>query len=127
MLKAARENILELFHYVFSCYSPPSSLFLHGTTLHSAEGVQQGDPLGPLLSCLTIHPLITPLKSEFRVFYLDDGRIGGPKKEVLQDPQYIECQAAHLGLEPLEDRAHLRGLGWSLVAASSSRIVQGEA
>ena len=70
-----------------------------------------------------MHPLITPLKSEFRVFYLDDGTIGGPK-EVLQDLQYIECQAAHLGLfEPLEDRAHLRGLGWSPVAASSSRHV----
>ena len=73
MLEAARENIPELFHYVFSCYSSPSSLFFHGTTLQSAEGVQQGDPLGPLLFCLTIHPLITSLKSEFRVFYLDDG------------------------------------------------------
>ena len=98
MLEATRENIPELFHYVFSCYSSPSSLFFHGTTLQSAEGVQQGDPLGSLLFCLTIHPLITSLKSEFRVFYLDDGTIGGPKEEVLQDLQYIECQAAHLGL-----------------------------
>ena len=39
MLEAARENIPELFHYVFSCYSSPSSLFLLGTTLQSAEGV----------------------------------------------------------------------------------------
>ena len=98
MLEAARENIPELLHYVFSCYSSPSSLFFHGTTLQSAEGVQQGDPLGPLLFCLTIHPLITSLKLEYRVFYLDDGTIGGPKEEVLQDLQYIECQAAHLGL-----------------------------
>ena len=79
MLETARENIPELFHYVFSCYSSPSSLFFLGTTLQSAEGVQQGDPLGPLLFCLTIHPLITPLKSEFKVFYLDDGTIRGPK------------------------------------------------
>ena len=98
VLEAARESIPELFHYVFSCYSAPSTLFLHGTTLQSAEGVQQGDPLGPLLFCLTIHPLITPLKSEFRVFYLDDGTIGGAEEEVLRDLQYIECQAAHLGL-----------------------------
>ena len=98
ILEVARESIPELFHYVFSCYSTPSTLFLHGTTLQSAGGVQQGDPLGPLLFCLTIHPLIAPLKSEFRVFYLDDGRIGGAEEEVLRDAQYIECQAAHLGL-----------------------------
>ena len=85
MLEAARESIPELFPFVFSCYFSPSTLFLHKTTLQSAEGVQQGDPLGPLLFCLTIHPLITHLKSEFRVFYLDDGTIRGAEAEVLQE------------------------------------------
>ena len=41
---------------------------------------------------------ITHLKSEFRVFYLDDGTIGGAEAEVLQNFQFIECQAAHSGL-----------------------------
>ena len=32
------------------------------------------------------------------MFYLDDGTIGGAEAEVLQDFQFIECQAANLGL-----------------------------
>ena len=32
------------FLYVISCYSLSSTLFLHKTTLQSAEGVQQDDP-----------------------------------------------------------------------------------
>ena len=43
-------------------------------------------------------PLITHLKSEFRVFYLNDSTVGGAEAEVLRDFQFIECQAAHLGL-----------------------------
>ena len=42
----------------------------------SVEGIQQGDPLGPLLFCLSIHDLVSSLKSEYKVFYLDDGTIG---------------------------------------------------
>ena len=72
--------------------------YLHKTTLPSAEGIQQGDPLGPLLFCLTIHPLIKCLKSEFRVVYLDDGTIGGAENDVLKDLQGIEHQVACLGL-----------------------------
>ena len=32
------------------------------------------------------------------MFYLDDGTIRGAEVEMLQDFQFIECQAAHLGL-----------------------------
>ena len=30
-----------------------------GETIQSKEGVQQGDPLGPLLFCLTVHKLVS--------------------------------------------------------------------
>ena len=72
-LEAARQFAPEIFHFVYSCYAAPSSLNIRGTILHSTEGVQQGDPLGPLLFCLAIHPLMQQLKSEVCVFYLDDG------------------------------------------------------
>ena len=45
-------------------------------TLQSAEGVQQGDPLGPLLFCLSIQHIVTQLESELALFYLDDGTLG---------------------------------------------------
>ena len=37
-----------LFPLVHSAYSSPSTLFWGDKTIQSAEGVQQGDPLGPL-------------------------------------------------------------------------------
>jgi hypothetical protein len=67
--------------------------------LSSSEGVQQGDPLGPLLFCLTIHPLTQLLQSEFRVFYLDVGTLGGRESDVLHDFQLIDQEAGILGLQ----------------------------
>ena len=48
--------------------------------------------------CVCVCVCSIHLKSEFRVFYLDDGTIGGAEAEVLQNFQFIECQAAHSGL-----------------------------
>ena len=77
MLLAVRELAPALYPFVHSSYSSPSSLFWHDSVLLSAEGVQQGDPLGPLLFCLSIHDLCYQLRSEFNVWYLDDDSVGG--------------------------------------------------
>ena len=55
----------------------------------SSEGVQQGDTLGTLLFCLTIHKLCNKLKSEFSTFYLDDGKLGGNCDDVINDLMMI--------------------------------------
>ena len=99
ILQAVRSTCPELFHFVYSAYSTPSSLFCGEYIIQSEEGVQQGDPLGPLLFCLTIHPIISRLQSEFKVFYLDDGTLGGPVEAILQDLQQLELEAAELGLQ----------------------------
>ena len=65
----------------------------------SEEGAQQGDPLGPLLFCLTIYPMVQQLKSEFRVFYLDDGTVGGSLQDVLWDLDLVERMAPDLSLQ----------------------------
>ena len=43
----------------------------------SKEGSQQGDPVGPLLFCNTIQPLLTSLDSDLNLGYLDDVSLGG--------------------------------------------------
>ena len=98
MLESVKEFAPEIFPFVHSCYSDMSYLRFGSTDLHSLEGIQQGDPLGPLLFCLTIHSLTVQLKSELKIFYLDDGTIGGAQSSVLADLKNVECIARQLGL-----------------------------
>ena len=71
-LEVVREMVPEIFTYVHSSYSEISSLSLNNQSIDSVEGVQQGDPLGPILFCIAIHPLLADCKAELRIGYLDD-------------------------------------------------------
>ena len=63
-------------------------------SISSAEGVQQGDPLGPLLFCLVLHQRGLHLKSDLKVLYLDDVTLGGDCQDLLHDIK----DASDLGL-----------------------------
>ena len=56
--------------------------------LRTETGVQQGDPLGPLLFCLVLHKVVTAIAAgsqlSFHSWYMDDGVIAGAKQTVLQ-------------------------------------------
>ena len=97
MLKAVMELAPDLFPLVHSAYSSPSLLFWGDKLLQSAEGMQQGDPFGPLLFCLTINHLVLQMRSEFCAWYLDDGTLGDSSDDVLDDLQVVE-KAAELVL-----------------------------
>ena len=99
MLKSVEELAPELFPFVYFVYSEPSTLFWGDKLLQSSEGVQQGDLLGPLLFCLTIHRLTMQLRSEFFAFYLDDGTLGGSVGDVVEDLWSVERMAEELGLQ----------------------------
>ena len=98
MLNTVRESAPSLYSFIHSAYEKPSTLFCGDCTIQSSEGIQQGDPLGPFLFCLTIHPMVKSVESEFRIFYLDDGTLGVKVNEVLWDLKLIEEEAAKLGL-----------------------------
>ena len=97
MLEATLSFAPDIFPLVYSAYSAPSHLFWGDRLLSSAEGVQQGDPLGPLLFCLTLFPLSQRLSSRFCVCYLDDVSIGGSCDTILSDLRVVE-EAESLGL-----------------------------
>ena len=99
MLESVKEYAPELFTLVHSAYEQPFLLYCGDHIMESAEGVQQGDPLGPLLFCLDIHPLVLKLRPEFSVFYLDDGTIGGCVEDVIHDLQLVEEEAGRAGLQ----------------------------
>lgn len=98
MLQAVAERLPHLYHFCWSSYHSPSVLQFGDKIVMSAEGVQQGDPLGPLLFCLTIHPLIASLSSSLRIAYLDDVTLGGELDVVNQDVASVASQGAAIGL-----------------------------
>ena len=66
MLLSVSDRLPELYAFCLSSYSQPSFLYFGSHVILSQEGPQQGDPLGPLLFCSTIHPLISSLSSDIR-------------------------------------------------------------
>jgi len=54
MLEAVEAHVPELLPFLIAAYSQASHLQFGEFHVLSDEGVQQGDPLGPLLFCLTV-------------------------------------------------------------------------
>ena len=86
MLEALMESIPELFSMSFPvtlCLLPCSF------TRPPCNRLRGSNKMIPLLVCLTIHSLITHLKTEFRVFYFNDNTVGEAEAEVLQDSVHL--------------------------------------
>jgi hypothetical protein len=97
-----------------------ASVDLDQFLLLSDEGVQQGDPLGPLLFCATSLKLassMTSLTSEFNTWYLDDGTIGGKVRSLLS-----ELVGPSIGLLLNEEKCEIITDDVSLVATLKTYI-----
>ncbi len=92
MLGAVYALAPNIYPFVYSAYSTLSDLIWGDRALLSAEGVQQGDPLGPLLFCLTVHQLCGQLLSELCVMGL--GLELGQGMALLQHSQQLEMLSA---------------------------------
>ena len=98
MLQCVADRIPQLFTYCYSAYSAASVLFYGQYHILSQEGPQQGDPLGPLLFCNTIHPLLASLSSVLKLGYMDDVTLGGPQETVAKDIKLIMNASQDIGL-----------------------------
>ncbi|GJZ69723.1 putative reverse transcriptase domain-containing protein, partial [Tanacetum coccineum] len=79
MLQKVLTRCPAISHWVEFCYLTPTKLYYGEHTLRSYQGVQQGDPFGPLLFSLVLHPLVSKIRDSFNLsfqaWYLDDGTI----------------------------------------------------
>jgi Reverse transcriptase (RNA-dependent DNA polymerase) len=95
---------------VLSAYSCPSFLWSGDEIIFSEEGVQQGDPLGPLLFCLALHEPLQEFQSEFISGYLDDIALGDSVSRVIQDTIRLEQAAERIGLKLNHSKCQVIGL-----------------
>lgn len=81
LINEVRLQCPAISRWVELCYRRPTRLYYNDITLSSSEGVQQGDPLGPFLFSLTLHPIVKSISSQcsldLQAWYLDDGTIIG--------------------------------------------------
>eukprot|EP00731_Ephydatia_muelleri_P013255 Em0007g565a len=87
----------ELLPWVLWCYGTHSALWHPMGRVSSESGVQQGDPLGPLLFALVLQKIISVVDMDveciqmlFNAWFLDDGVLAGTKSAVLRAMHLIE-------------------------------------
>lgn len=98
MLASVNNVIPELAAYCHLAYAEATCLRFGSFVILSQEGAQQGDPLGPLLFCLPLQPVLVQLESPLAFGYLDDLTLGGTPEVVAADVDLIEKGCSKLGL-----------------------------
>lgn len=98
MLQSVSNELPEVYRFCHSAYSRETILQFGNKSVISAEGVQQGDPIGPLLFCLTLHPILNSLSSPLKIGYLDDLTLGGSRSSVNKDVLTVMNSGSSIGL-----------------------------
>ena len=98
VLAAVANTAPDIYKFCHLAYNQTSILQFGQHTIYSEEGVQQGDPLGSLLFCLTVHPLLSSLNSNLNIGYLDDFTLGGLASTVANDVNTVIQKGVSLGL-----------------------------
>lgn len=84
------------------CYANTARLYYRDNALASAQGVQQGDPLGPLLFALALHPLVRNIDSccnlDLQAWYFNDGTLIGDTFEVSKALSIMQEEVVSRGL-----------------------------
>ena len=89
--------------------SPPSP-YISENTLYSLEGVQQGDPFGPLLFSLTLSDALSSSKCTLAAGYLNDVVLGDSIDVLIAEIKSFEARARTVGLSLNHSKCEIIGL-----------------
>ena len=105
VLTECAEHLPELLPWANWCYGHHPFLWHPLGCLTSELGVQQGDPLGPLLFSLVLNILVTAISTRdecaglnFHAWYMDDGALAGQKSSVMNVWALLQELGPPLGL-----------------------------
>ena len=120
VLQATHNNFPSLSRWASWCYGNASNLQFGTSSVQSASGVQQGDPLGPLPFSAAIQPLAQEARQQvdLAVFYLDDGFLAGDIAAVSSALSVLHQRALAIGLQLNFKKCELVAVGQTPVAAT---------
>ena len=101
VLQQVVDHFPALSRWATWCYRQPTRLQFGDRVLSSSSGVQQGDPLGPLLFAAALQPLARELRSrplDLAIHFLDDGVLAGDLAAVSAALTEVQLRAAEIGL-----------------------------
>ena len=100
MLCADKKFIPNLLPYLHSAYST-DSILLWGNDRHDnfiGGYLARRLHIGAFLFCLAIQDLVSSLRSEYNIFYLNDGTLESTLEDLSAELKYIEEVSHQLGL-----------------------------
>lgn len=135
-LREVRHHLPGLAHWVEWCYRRPSRLFFDGVVISSEAGVQQGDPVGPLLFALALQPVLNQLANipglELTFSYLGDLVLAGEQSAVAFAIALLKDSAASFGLKLNMSKCELvptvdggSGIDWGLCGQNMPKKLDG--
>jgi hypothetical protein len=88
------QSCIHILCFLFHTLHP----ILGENSILSSKDPQQGDPVGPLLFCNSIPPLLDCLKAVLTFRYLDDLPLAGDQSVVAEDVRLVLAEGGATGL-----------------------------